>query len=75
MLLALAQAGVDIGEYTPLEIKQSVTGYGRADKAQIQQMVRALLDLDEVPKPDDAADALAVAICHIHSAKMKFLEG
>ncbi|MBE9524082.1 MAG: crossover junction endodeoxyribonuclease RuvC [Chloroflexi bacterium] len=75
VLLALADAGVDIGEYTPLEIKQAVTGYGGADKVQIQQMVRALLNLDDIPKPDDAADALAVAICHIHSIKMKYLDG
>ena len=72
-LLALAEAGLNIAEYTPLEIKQAVTGYGGADKNQIQQMVRALLDLDDRPKPDDAADALAVAICHIHSAKVKAL--
>ena len=72
-LLALAEAGLDIAEYTPLEIKQAVTGYGGADKTQIQQMVRALLNLDEIPRPDDAADALATAICHIHSAKMNAL--
>jgi crossover junction endodeoxyribonuclease RuvC len=72
-LLALAEAGLNIAEYTPLEIKQAVTGYGGADKNQIQQMVRALLELDDLPKPDDAADALAVAICHIHSAKVKAL--
>ena len=75
VLLSLAEAGIGIGEYTPMEIKQAVTGYGGADKVQIQRMVRALLNLDEVPKPDDAADALAVAICHIHSVKMKFLDG
>jgi len=75
VLLALADAGVGIGEYTPLEIKQAVTGYGGADKIQIQHMVRALLNLDEIPKPDDAADALAIAICHIHSVKMRSLEG
>jgi crossover junction endodeoxyribonuclease RuvC len=72
-LLALAQAGLAVAEYTPMEIKQSVTGYGGADKQQIQHMVRALLELDEVPQPDDAADALAVAICHLHSARMKAL--
>jgi crossover junction endodeoxyribonuclease RuvC len=66
-LLALAQANLDIGEYTPMEIKQAVAGYGGADKNQVQQMVRALLGLQQVPKPDDAADALAVAICHLHS--------
>lgn len=70
-LLAAAQAGLAIHEYTPLEIKQAVVGYGRAEKTQIQQMVRMLLQLDFIPQPDDAADALAVAICHAHSAKMR----
>jgi crossover junction endodeoxyribonuclease RuvC len=70
VLLALAQADVSVAEYTPLEVKQAVAGYGGADKRQVQEMVRVLLDLDEIPKPDDAADALAVAICHLHSAKM-----
>ncbi len=72
-LLALAEAGVAVSEYTPLEVKQAVAGYGRADKLQMQAMVRTLLGLAEVPRPDDAADALAVAICHLHSAKMKAL--
>jgi crossover junction endodeoxyribonuclease RuvC len=65
-LLVLARAGLSVGEYSPLEVKQAVTGYGAADKNQVQQMVRLLLGLPEVPKPDDAADALAVAICHLH---------
>jgi crossover junction endodeoxyribonuclease RuvC len=69
-LLALADAGLPIAEYTPLTVKQAVTGYGSADKAQIQEMVRLLLGLAEAPKPDDAADALAVAICHLHSARL-----
>jgi len=69
-LLALAQANTPVAEYTPLEIKQAVAGYGAADKNQVQQMVRALLGLNEIPRPDDAADALAIAICHLHSAKM-----
>jgi crossover junction endodeoxyribonuclease RuvC len=73
VLLALAQADVPIAEYTPLEIKQAITGYGRADKRQMQDMVRTLLNLEETPKPDDAADALAVAICHLHSIKMEDL--
>ncbi len=64
-----AVRGIPIYEYTPLQIKQSVTGYGRADKSQVQQMVKLLLNLNAIPKPDDAADALAVAICHAHSAK------
>jgi crossover junction endodeoxyribonuclease RuvC len=72
-ILALAEAGVPIVEYTPLEIKQAVAGYGGADKQQIQQMVRVLLQLEQVPQPDDAADALAVAICHVHSARLKEL--
>jgi crossover junction endodeoxyribonuclease RuvC len=73
-LLALAECGVPIEEYTPLEVKQSVAGYGRADKNQVQQMVRAILSLVELPQPDDAADALAIAICHVHSARLKALE-
>lgn len=61
----------NIFEYTPPQIKQAVTGYGRADKLQVQQMVKLLLKLDKPPKPDDAADALAVAICHAHSLAMR----
>lgn len=72
-LLALAQHEIPVSEYTPMEIKQAVAGYGGADKQQVQQMVRALLNLDEIPRPDDAADALAVAICHLHSAHTKSL--
>ena len=71
ILLALAEAGLPIAEYTPLAIKQAVTGYGSADKAQMQDMVRMLLGLSEKPKPDDAADALAVAICHLNSAGLE----
>jgi crossover junction endodeoxyribonuclease RuvC len=72
-LLALAEAGVEVGEYSPLEVKQAVVGYGGAEKSQIQMMVRALLNLKEIPNPDDAADALAIAICHLHSARIKML--
>jgi crossover junction endodeoxyribonuclease RuvC len=72
-LLALAQRGLAVGEYTPNEIKQAIAGYGGADKTQVQHMVRALLQLEEIPRPDDAADALAVAICHIHSLKTQSL--
>lgn len=72
-LLAAARAGVEIFEYTPLQVKQSVVGYGRAEKAQIQQMVKVLLNLTKVPKPDDVADALAIAICHGHSYRMNAL--
>jgi crossover junction endodeoxyribonuclease RuvC len=64
VLLAGQQAGLNIYEYTPLQIKQALTGYGRAEKKQIQEMVRVILGLDAVPKPDDCADALAAAITH-----------
>jgi crossover junction endodeoxyribonuclease RuvC len=72
-LLALAEGELPVAEYTPLEVKQAVAGYGGADKRQVQQMVRALLRMDEIPRPDDAADALAVAICHLHSVRMRDL--
>jgi len=64
VLLAAAQQGIPVAEYTPSEIKQAIVGYGKADKRQVQEMVRILLTLDAVPHPDDAADALAVALCH-----------
>lgn len=67
VLLCGTQAGLPIYEYTPMQIKQAVTGYGKADKKQIQEMVRVLLGLREVPKPDDAADALAAALTHAQS--------
>jgi crossover junction endodeoxyribonuclease RuvC len=70
ILLAAANTGYEVAEYTPLQVKMAVTGYGRAEKMQIQEMVRVLLCLNEIPKPDDAADALAIAICHAHSCKM-----
>ncbi len=69
VLLALAQAGLEVAEYTPNEVKQAVAGYGSADKRQVQEMVRTLLQLPELPKPDDAADALAIAITHLHTNK------
>ena len=69
-LLSAARSGVGIYEYTPLQVKQSVVGYGRAEKTQIQQMVKVILNLPVIPKPDDVADALAVAICHGHSYRM-----
>jgi crossover junction endodeoxyribonuclease RuvC len=72
-LLTLAQAGLSIVEYTPMQVKQAVTGYGGAGKVQIQQMVRILLRLDDIPRPDDAADALAISICHHNSAKLAAL--
>lgn len=67
ILLSGAQNGVPIYEYTPLQVKQSVVGYGRAEKKQVITMVTMLLKLDQPPKPDDTADALAIAICHAHS--------
>ncbi len=66
ILLALAEAGIPVAEYTPNEVKQSVSGYGSADKRQIQEMVRLLLGLPSRPQPDDAADALAIAITHLN---------
>lgn len=66
-LLSAAKMGIKVFEYTPLQVKQAVVGYGRARKEQVQQMVKVLLNLEKIPKPDDAADALAVAICHAHS--------
>jgi len=69
VLLAAAKNGIDVFDYTPLQVKQAVVGYGRAEKKQVQIMVKALLGLTEIPKPDDTADALAVAICHAHSIR------
>jgi crossover junction endodeoxyribonuclease RuvC len=66
-LLAAVEAGFTCAEYSPAEIKRAVVGYGRAEKQQVQEMVKMLLGLDDVPAPHDAADALAVAICHLHS--------
>lgn len=66
-VLACANGDLRISEYTPLQIKQALVGYGRADKAQVQAMVKAILNLASVPKPDDTADALAAAVCHGHS--------
>lgn len=70
ILLSAAEKGIPVYEYTPLQVKQAITGYGRAAKQQIQTMVKIMLGLNAVPKPDDVADALALAICHGHSAKM-----
>lgn len=67
-ILACIKGGIEIAEYTPLQIKQALVGYGRADKKQVQFMVKTMLNLSQVPKPDDTADALAAAICHGHSA-------
>lgn len=67
-MLALANSGLSIAEYTPKQVKQAVTGYGGADKNQVGEMVRILLKLSAIPQPDDAADAAAIAICHLHTA-------
>ncbi|MEW6084761.1 MAG: crossover junction endodeoxyribonuclease RuvC [Chloroflexota bacterium] len=69
VLLALQQAGLEVFEYTPKEVKNAVAGYGNAEKRQVQEMVRALLQLDSIPKPDDAADALAIAITHLNTKR------
>ena len=66
ILLASRTADIQIYEYTPLQVKQSITGYGRAEKHQVMEMVKSLLQLNSIPKPDDTADALALAICHAH---------
>ncbi|MCI0502600.1 MAG: crossover junction endodeoxyribonuclease RuvC [Fusobacteria bacterium] len=70
ILLLGAMMGLEVFSYTPLQVKQSVVGYGRAEKKQIQEMVKLILNMEKIPKPDDAADAIAVAICHGHSYKL-----
>jgi crossover junction endodeoxyribonuclease RuvC len=69
LMLAISEAGLDLAEYTPNEVKQAVAGYGSAGKKQVQEMVRVLLSLPEIPQPDDAADALAIAITHLNTQK------
>ncbi|MCB0215052.1 MAG: crossover junction endodeoxyribonuclease RuvC [Caldilineae bacterium] len=73
ILLAGAQAGLPIGEHKPMQVKQALTGYGGADKRQVQDMLLRLLHLDRVPRPDDAADAIAIAICHLQTARLRGL--
>ncbi|MBG90826.1 MAG: crossover junction endodeoxyribonuclease RuvC [Actinobacteria bacterium] len=73
LLLTGAEAGIPIHSYTPPQIKLGVSGYGSAPKQQVQKMVKSLLNLPKIPRPDDAADALAVAICHAHSLRMRTL--
>lgn len=73
ILLAIQKCGVPFYEYTPLQVKQSVVGYGRAEKKQVMIMTKTMLGLEKTPKPDDAADALALAICHAHSSKSQLL--
>lgn len=70
---AAAQRGIPVVEYTPMEVKQAVVGYGGAEKQQVQYMIQRILGLRDVPKPDDAADALALCVCHAHSEKLKRL--
>jgi crossover junction endodeoxyribonuclease RuvC len=74
-MLAAASAGLEVAEYSPLSIKSAVVGYGKAEKHQVQQMVTRLLNLDQVPASPDAADALAIAICHLHTAATKERQG
>ena len=73
LLLTLAEANLPIVEYTPMQMKQAITGYGRADKTQVQEMVRLLLSLEEIPRPDDAADALGLSICYLHAWRLDHL--
>lgn len=73
VLLAAAQAGLPVYHYKPTEVKLAVTGYGGADKPQVQEMVRLLLGMPSTPKPDDVADAIAIAICHLQSAHLRYL--
>jgi crossover junction endodeoxyribonuclease RuvC len=74
-MLAAVEAGIEVAEYTPAEIKRAVVGYGRAEKPQVQQMVKLILGLPTAPSPHDAADALAVAICHAHSLRASLRAG
>jgi crossover junction endodeoxyribonuclease RuvC len=69
-LLAAYRAGIEVAEYTPLQVKQAITSYGRAEKRQVQEMIKTLLNLREIPRPDDAADGLAIAVCHAFSSRM-----
>ena len=75
VILGAARHGLPVFEYKPMQIKQAISGYGQAPKTQVQEMVRLLLDLDQVPQPDDAADGLAVAICHLHNARLQGILG
>ena len=73
ILLAAGQCGVPIYEYTPMQVKQAITGYGKAVKKQIQEMTRLMLHLDAIPKPDDTADALGMAIAHCHCSRSRLM--
>ena len=70
-ILAAVNSGIEVFEYTPLQVKQGVVGYGRAEKRQVQEMIKIILNLKKIPKPDDVADALAVAVCHAHSGNFR----
>lgn len=70
-IVSCARLGIPVYEYTPMQVKVAVTGYGKAEKAQVQEMVRVLLHLKKIPKPDDVADAIAIAICHAHSGNRR----
>lgn len=70
-ILAAVNSGIEVFEYTPLQVKQGVVGYGRAQKRQVQEMIKIILNLEKIPKPDDVADALAVAVCHAHSGNFR----
>lgn len=72
ILLAAQKSGIPVFEYTPLQVKQSITGYGKAEKRQVMEMIKSFLSLEKIPKPDDTADALALAVCHGHSAGSSF---
>ncbi len=72
ILLAAQKSGIPVFEYTPLQVKQSITGYGKAEKRQVMEMIKSFLSLKKIPKPDDTADALALAVCHGHSAGSSF---
>jgi len=74
VLLTLEQNNVKVSSYTPLQVKQAITGYGKAEKAQVQLMTKSILGLASIPKPDDTADALAIAVCHIHSRKLSSIK-
>ncbi len=71
VLLTAALGQIDVAEYTPAEVKQAIAGYGNADKQQVQEMVQRILDLPEIPRPDDAADGVAIAVCHLQSLYYK----
>ena len=72
-LLACVEGGLSVSEYTPMQIKQALVGYGKAEKKQVQTMVKTILNLKDVPKPDDTADAVAAAICHAHSRNSRVI--